>query len=870
MPSRSADDGPQQNLILAALAPGELARLAVDLEPVALQADEVLWEAGTPLQYAYFPTTGVVSQVFTSEEGMEIEVALGARDGLVGVSLVLGDATAAYRAIVCNAGQAYRLRAEVLRWELDQGGGLQRLCLRYAQSLMIRMAQTMVCGRTHSVDQQLCRWLLVNLDYLASSQLARTQEQMADRLGLRRTAISEAAGRLQAVGLIRYSRGRITVLDRAGLEAQACHCYGALKREQQRLLAPLPAVRTKVDERARPNPETLRQRAEIHRRETCPVFFARSVESARLVHELEVHQVECAMQIEELRLAYDEADALRKRYADLYDFAPVGFFTLDPAGTILDLNLAGAILLGIKRSQVSRQRFTAAVRPEQVPLFKHFLDDVLRTRALQVCEFALVPTAVRPEAFVRIEAVSDEDGQECRMVVMDLSKEKRAEQALQEQDQYQRALLDNFPFLVWLKDSESRFLAVNTPFAHNYGFAAAADLVGSTDFDTTTRELAERYRADDRTVLHSGESKLVEEPIESQGEIRWFETYKSPIVINGEGVGTVGFARDITVRHAAQAALERSEWQFRSFIERLPLGVAIVRDGLLKFFNAEAANMLGYASDECLERSFLSLIHEADLPRMQNFYEQQMRGAGEPQGSDVRLVSKAGRAVDCRVYASIVDWEGQPAVMAVVEDFSDYKRMEAELRSLASIDFLTGLANRRHFMTRLEEAYSRLQRDAEQGNSLLILDLDHFKEVNDRYGHATGDAVLQRVSAALRDGLRTEDVAGRIGGEEFAVLLPGTDLAMAAILAERLRQMIGEASVAVQNGGLSVTVSIGVAAMQASDIHADQVLQRADEALYRAKAAGRNRTEFAAEPAPLASGGHGAGLERDMGRRDRP
>lgn len=670
-------DSPQQNQILAALAPAELARLEVDLELVALQADQVLWEAGTPAQYAYFPTTATVSQVFTSQDGMEVELALSGSEGLAGLSLVLGDATAAYRAAVCHAGQAYRLRAEVMSWELNQGGSLQRLCLRYFQVLMMQMAQIMVCSRTHGVDQQLCRWLLLNLDHLSGTQLTGTQEQIADRLGMRRTTVSEAAGKLQAAGLIRYSRGRITVLDRAGLEAQACDCYRALKREQQRHLAPPPAVRARTGERVRPNPETLRQRAETHRREALPALLASSVDSARLVHELEVHQVEYAMQVEELKLAYDEADALRNRYADLYDFAPVGFFTLDPAGTIIDVNLAGAILLGIKRSQKRRQRFTLVVRPEQGPLFKHFLDDVLRTRALQVREFTLAPTAVRPEAFVRIEAVSDEDGQECRMVVVDLSKERRAEQALREQVQYQRALLDNFPFMVWLKDSESRFLAVNTPLARNFGFTSTADLVGKTDFDITTRELAEAYRADDRAVLRSGESKLVEEPIESQGEIRWFETYKSPIVINGERVGTVGFARDITARHAAQAAMERSEGQFRSFIERLPLGVAIIRDGLLKFLNAEAANMVGYAPGECLERSFLFLIHEADRPRVQNFYEQRMGGGGAPQGGDVRLVSKAGRAVDCRVHASIVDWEGRPAVMAVVAEVLDHKRGEA-------------------------------------------------------------------------------------------------------------------------------------------------------------------------------------------------
>jgi diguanylate cyclase (GGDEF)-like protein/PAS domain S-box-containing protein len=471
---------------------------------------------------------------------------------------------------------------------------------------------------------------------------------------------------------------------------------------------------------------------------------------------------------------------------------------------------------------------------------------------------------------VRLEIwheVSDEEGRECRMVVVDLSTEVRVEQALRDQAAYQRALLDNFPFIVWLKDSESRFLAVNTPLAQNFGFSSPADLEGKTDFDITSRELAEAYRAADRAVLQSGESSLVEEPIETRGEVKWFETYKSPIVIDGERVGTVGFTRDVTARHAAQAALENSERQYRRFIEGLSLGVTIIVDGQLKYLNAEAYNMVGYAPDECLEQSFLLLVHQGDHAGVQNFCERQMRGETVPQNYDVRLVSKAGRVLDCWIHANVVDWGGRPAVMVIAADVTDYKRMEAELRSLATVDSLTGLANRRHFMSRLQEACARLQRDVDQQTTLLFLDLDHFKEVNDRHGHAVGDAMLRRVATALRSELRAGDVAGRIGGEEFAILLPGTDLAMSAVLAERLRQKIGEASMAIDSDtALSVTVSIGVAAMQTADSHAEQILRRADEALYRAKGGGRNRTEIAVdpnEPNPLAGSRHAPSAQQD-------
>jgi CRP-like cAMP-binding protein len=276
---------PKQNQILAALAPAELARLEPSLELVPLPANQVLWEAGTALQYVYFPTAGLVSQSYTSEEGVEAEVALIGSDGLVGVSLVAGNDSAAYRAVVCGAGQAYRFSAEAMRWELAQEGGLQRLCLRYFQALMVQMAQVTVCSRTHSVEQQLCRWLLFSFDHLHGDELNRTQERIGDLLGLCRTSISDAASRLQAAGLIHYTRGHISILDRAGLEAQVCGCYHALKREQERVLEPPPEVSVMAGEPTRPNPATLRQRAEAHRRTIHPPASASVADAVRRAQE---------------------------------------------------------------------------------------------------------------------------------------------------------------------------------------------------------------------------------------------------------------------------------------------------------------------------------------------------------------------------------------------------------------------------------------------------------------------------------------------------------------------------------------------------------------------------------------------------------
>jgi CRP-like cAMP-binding protein len=423
---------PRQNRILAALPVTEYARLADDLEFVSFAAGDVLYESGDALEFVYFPTTCILSLIFSTESGSSTELAMTGNDGLAGIPLVLGGETTAHTVAVQSAGGAYRLRSEVMRWELDQCGSLLRLSLGYAQALMTQMAQGVVCHRHHTVDQQLCRWLLLSLDRLPGDQLDVTQELIARMLGVRREGVTEAAGNLQAAGLIQYRRGHITVTDRPGLEARACECYGVVKSEYDRLFHLQPS--TLARQRARPNPALLRKRAEARIKQAQPVPPIAGWDSERLVHELQVHQIELELHNEALRQAYDEADALRRQYADIYDFAPVSYFTLDALGVILNVNLAGAILLGIKRSQRGRHRFAASVTQECLPAFNRFLEQVLDAKSTKKCEINLIPTGQRPEAIVRIEAVPDETGRECRMVVIDITAETLIEKALQERD----------------------------------------------------------------------------------------------------------------------------------------------------------------------------------------------------------------------------------------------------------------------------------------------------------------------------------------------------------------------------------------------------------------------------------------------------
>jgi CRP-like cAMP-binding protein len=226
----------RQNHLLAALPAADYARLVPDLHLMPMPLGWAIYESGGPQGYLYFPTDAIVSLLYVLADGDSTELGVVGNDGLVGISLFMGGETTPSRAVVQSAGYGYRLKASVLKAEFEHGGALQLLLLRYTQALITQMAQTAVCNRHHSVDQQLCRWLLLSLDRLPSNELVMTQELIADMLGVRREGVTEAAGRLQAAGLIHYSRGRITVLDRPKLEARVCECYGVVRRETDRLL----------------------------------------------------------------------------------------------------------------------------------------------------------------------------------------------------------------------------------------------------------------------------------------------------------------------------------------------------------------------------------------------------------------------------------------------------------------------------------------------------------------------------------------------------------------------------------------------------------------------------------------------------------
>ncbi len=233
---------PRQNHLLAALPPAEYERLSHHLELVQMPLGDALYESGDGLRHAYFPTNCIVSLLYVMENGASSEIAVVGNEGVIGVALFMGGESMPNRAVVLSAGYAYRLRASLVKQEFGLNGPLLRLLLRYTQALITQMAQTAVCNRHHSLDQQLCRWLLRIHDRLSGNELTMTQELIASMLGVRREGVTEAAGKLHQAGLIDYRRGHITLLDRRGLEARVCECYQVVKAEFDRLLPAFPGM----------------------------------------------------------------------------------------------------------------------------------------------------------------------------------------------------------------------------------------------------------------------------------------------------------------------------------------------------------------------------------------------------------------------------------------------------------------------------------------------------------------------------------------------------------------------------------------------------------------------------------------------------
>jgi len=372
---------PRRNQVLAALSEPNFALVKDSLDVVNLSAGQVIYESGNALQHVYFPTTCTASLLSSTMDGETAELALTGRNGLIGVPLVLGVTTMEHSVQVQCAGQAYRMSADrflVLLRECDQ---LQQLALSYVQSLMVQMAQSIVCSRHHSVSERLSQWMLRNSDGLDSHELSVTHETIAHMLGVRRESVTQAAGKLQAEGWIRNSRGKIAIRNREGLLHSVCECYDRIQSDSEQYLRRL---------------DRLSERSDY-----SGTHYVMPTEN-------------------------DPADSVQldlQKYVDVYDFAPVGFVTLNAQGLVAQTNLSAAIMLDTQRSQCQHKPFIGFLDETSRNLFMRFHQEVLRGQCRRFCVVSLPATAHRAAMTLRIDATADESGEENRMVLIDLGAE---------------------------------------------------------------------------------------------------------------------------------------------------------------------------------------------------------------------------------------------------------------------------------------------------------------------------------------------------------------------------------------------------------------------------------------------------------------
>ena len=407
-------DGARQNRILAGIPWVHYARIQEHLKPVDLSQGQVFVEAGKPLEFVYFPTSCTVSLVSHTADGDSSELAMIGREGMVGISLILGNGSVNHRAVVQCAGQAFRMPSDIFQNELAHCRELQQLSLNYVQALITQMAQSIVCVGHHSVSERLSYWLLFNQDALGRDQLMVTHETIANMLGVRRESITQALGKLQTAGLVSSGRGRIHILDRQGLTDGVCECYGLVSAETQRLFGRIGSA-----------PDVL------------------------------------APPVENQMTEAGGAPTILQKYQDAYDFAPVGFVSLDPEGQVVQTNLAGAIMLDIQRSQCTLRPFVDFIEPSDRPLFLDFHREVLSGKCRRHCELKLCATEHRAEMVVRVDATVSEMGDECRLVMIDVTEEKKMAAHDLAMERQLQELLAKQPLTMWFKDPQGRLISAN-------------------------------------------------------------------------------------------------------------------------------------------------------------------------------------------------------------------------------------------------------------------------------------------------------------------------------------------------------------------------------------------------------------------------
>lgn len=634
------------------------------------------------------------------------------------------------------------------------------------------------------------------------------------------------------------------------------------------------AVKKKSDQLL--NTSELRRQAEVKLgkgRKKVKTQSVAQTENLHLIHELQINQIELEMQNEQLVQSQTEVETGLKHYTelynDLYDFAPLAYFSISRDGIIRRTNLYGAHLLGRERGELINRRFELFVSGESRPVFTGFLEKVFKDPKKQICDVALLKNG-QGTLWAHLEATRSEDGQECRVALMDISARVQAEMALKESNNRFLSLVTSIPGnIAYVNANTLKYEFVNNVFVRSFGIpqekivgSHLKEIIGEENYQAALKYI---------DIARSGRAISYENTFNLVSGKRWVEVNYSPVFdTNGHVVSIAVLSFDITERKQADEAL-------RSATERLELaqssaGVGVwdwnITDGTIEW-TSQMFYLFGLNKDKepASFDTWRRVLHPEDVLTSEARIAQALEDHVELR-NEYRIILPDGQV--CWIQASgrgIYNADGQPVRMiGICVDITERKLAEGELhrakealeeanlalqtaltreKQLAHTDALTGINNRRYLFELAEYEFNIATR-YRQPLSVIFFDIDHFKDVNDSFGHTAGDQMLQRVTQVACAELRAADVIGRYGGEEFVIILPMTNAQQAYPLAERIRVGVAAICMPTEKGDVSVTLSIGIVEMlhDLKTESAENMFRRADKAMYAAKQAGRNRTEI--------------------------
>ncbi len=576
-------------------------------------------------------------------------------------------------------------------------------------------------------------------------------------------------------------------------------------------------------------------------------------EVRRVVHELQVHQIELEMQNEELRQARAQLAMLAEQYTDLYDFSPVSYVVVHRDGVIFQANLTFERLMGIDRAMLLGRRMALFVSMHDRVRLSALIDQAFASQTRQVCEVALAKEAsLSAPLYVQIEAMVSTDAMECRLVIVDITARCVMEKQLLDSQERHNVLLNTMAEGMMQFDAARKLVMLNASAIRMMDIPTEYILGATLDAG-----LWRMYREDGsqfipgtfplEITLRTGGSvsDVVISVIGRTGASSWLSVNCQPLLHAGEAqpYGAVLTFRDVTRRIMAEKALRNSAELFHTLAERSTDMIArLSTSGIIKYASAACKTILGFAPDEMIGRNGTEFFHPDDLPSL-------LEGISATilKGNNYTTTSRIRRVDDTWVWveATIIPVHnpttgGIDDVMVMSRDITQRKQQHEELQQLAQTDGLTGIANRRQFMQLAFSEHKR-SRSLHHKLTIVMIDIDHLKYINDTQGHAVGDQALILFTRTCRSHIREIDVFGRLGGDEFAILLPEEDGPRTRHVMERVRSALAASPITLDGKQVPVTFSAGIAEMQTDKDSLDILLARADDALYQAKAAGRNR-----------------------------